>query len=427
MSFNFGNTAFAVWKHGNFARFSVGRFLATFGWQMMGVAVGWRVYELTHDALALGLIGLAQFLPFVSLVMVGGYVADHFDRRSVLIVAFLVECAFISVLMWLTASGSTATWPLYMTVAALGATRAFWAPASSAIVPRLVPLEQVPQAVAANSILFQAAVISGPAFGGLLFLLGAQVVFGSCALAFLGTVLLLLGVQRMPVSLVADPAQRSIRRKYLEGARFVFTHKILLACTSLDLFAVLFGGATALLPIFADQLLAVGPVGLGLLRTAPGAGAASMAAWLAFRPVTRHAGRWLLGGVAVFGCATLVFGLSRSLPLSLFALLVLGAGDMLSVYVRNIVVQMSTPDEIRGRVSAVSSMFIGASNELGEFESGLTAKLLGTVPAVLVGGAATLVVVVVWSRIFPGLRRLDRLSDLGASVELPSARPKTSS
>ncbi|MFT3906994.1 MAG: MFS transporter [Steroidobacteraceae bacterium] len=409
MSWSFGNSALSVWKHGEFARFTIGRFFATIGWQMMGVAVGWRVYELTHDALALGLVGLSQFLPFVSLVMVGGYVADHAERRSVLICAYLVEAVFIGVLVWLTAIGNRATWPIYMTVAALGATRAFWAPASQAILPRLVPLEQVPQAIAANSIMFQVAVISGPALGGLLFLLGAQLVFGLCAVLFLVTALLLLGVRRIPVTTVTDASQPGVRRRFLEGLRFVFSNRILLGCTSLDLFAVLFGGATALLPIFADQLLQVGPAGLGLLRTAPGVGATLMAAVLAFRPVQRHAGLWLLGGVGVFGCATVVFGLSRSLPLSLAVLTVLGAGDMLSVYVRNIVVQMQTPDAIRGRVSAVSAMFIGASNELGEFESGFTARLLGVVPAVVFGGCATVAVVLAWSRLFPGLRRLDQL------------------
>lgn len=407
--FSIDKSALAVWRHAAFARFTLGRFLATLAWQMMGVAVGWRVYELTHDALALGLVGLAQFLPFVSLVMVGGFVADHVERRTVLVGAYLIESVFIGVLLWLTLAGSTVTWPIYMTVAALGATRAFWAPASQAILPRLVPAEEMSLAIAANSVMFQVAVISGPALGGLLFLFGAQLVFALCAALFLITALLLLGVPRIPVTAVVDASQPGIRRRFLEGLRFVFSNRILLGCTSLDLFAVLFGGATALLPIFADQLLRVGPAGLGLLRTAPGVGATLMAALLAFKPLQRHAGSWLLGGVAVFGVATVVFGFSRSLPLSLVALLVLGAGDMLSVYVRNIVVQTHTPDEIRGRVSAVTAMFVGASNELGEFESGVTAKLMGVVPAVVFGGCATLAVVAAWSRLFPPLRRLDSL------------------
>jgi MFS family permease len=297
-------------------------------------------------------------------------------------------------------------WPVYVAVGTFGATRAFWAPAGQAILPSLVPRQQFPDAVAINAILFQVAVIAGPALGGVLFLLGAAVVYGVCLALFLVALVVMAGARTPPIERGAETA---LDQQFLEGVRFVLRERAVLGVISLDLFAVLFGGATALLPIFANDLLHVGPAGLGLLRTAPGAGAALTAGLLALRPIRRHAGAWMFGGVAVFGLATIAFGLSRLFPLSLLALGIAGAGDMLSVYIRGILVQLRTPDAIRGRVSAVNSMFIGASNELGEFESGVTASWFGTVPAVLIGGLCTLVVAAVWLRRFPELRRLDHM------------------
>jgi MFS family permease len=373
---------------------------------MLGVAVGWQVYQLTGDALALGLIGLWQFLPFVSLVLVGGHAADSMDRRWLLVAAFGVECLCVAALLWFTLAGSRSVWPVYLAVGTFGATRAFWAPAGQAILPSLVPRAQFPDAVAINAILFQIAVIAGPALGGLLYLLGAEVVYGTCLALFLSALALMAGARMPPVSRGGEVA---LEQQFLEGVRFVLRERAVLGVISLDLFAVLFGGATALLPIFANDLLHVGPAGLGLLRTAPGAGAALTAAILSLRPIRRHAGGWMFGGVAVYGLAIVLFGCSRLFALSLAALVMAGAADMVSVYIRGILVQLRTPDEIRGRVSAVNSMFIGASNELGEFESGVTARWFGAVPAVIVGGVCTLAVVAVWARRFPELRRLDQL------------------
>jgi MFS family permease len=275
------------------------------------------------------------------------------------------------------------------------------------LVPNLVPLEEFPRALAVNSTLFQTAVIVGPALGGLLFLLGPAVVFGLCAALFLLIVIVGWGLPSQRATPVVP--DETADRRFLDGLRYVMQHRTVLGVISLDLFAVLFGGATALLPIYARDVLHIGPVGLGLLRTAPGVGAALTAGLLTLRPINRHAGAVMFGGVGLFGVCTLVFAVSRHFALSLAALFILGAGDMLSVYIRGILVQLRTPDAIRGRVSAISSMFIGASNELGEFESGVTARWFGAVRAVLLGGGLTLAVVLSWIGLFPELRKLDRL------------------
>jgi MFS family permease len=399
----------AVLRHAQFARFAICRFLTTLSWQMLAVAVGWHVYALTHDPLALGLVGLSEFLPFLLLVMVGGHVADHADRRDVLVIAWSIEALCIGVLLWLTLAGGQAVWPIYLVIVAFGSTRAFYAPAMQALTPTLVPREEFPHAVALNSTLFQIASISGPAIGGALYLLGPSVVFGACLGLFVIAVLLTLslGPHRALRDEATVPATNG--HALLEGLRYVLHQRVVLGVISLDLFAVLFGGATALLPIYAAEVLHIGPVGLGVLRSAPSVGALVAAGILALRPINRHAGAWMFGGVVLFGISTLVFGVSRSVPLSVAALLLLGCGDMVSVYVRGILVQLNTPDGIRGRVSAINSMFIGGSNELGEFESGATARWFGAVRAVLLGGALTLAVVAGWMGLFPELRRLDRL------------------
>ena len=397
----------AALRERDFARYAAARFLATLAWQMLGVGVGWQVYALTRDPLMLGFVGLAQFVPFIALVLPAGQLADHADRRLVLVGAYATEAAAAATLLAFTASGSTRTWPVLAAMALLGSGRAFWMPAGQAITPSLVPVPLFPSAIAINSTLFQTAVIGGPALGGLLYLLGPQVVYACSLGMFLCVIALIATLQpRIP-----RPSQGVGGREVLEGLRYVLRHRTLLGAISLDLFAVLFGGATALLPIVASDVLQVGPAGLGILRSAPAVGAALTAGALALGPVRRQVGRWLFAGVAAFGAATVVFGLSRSLWLSLASLGLLGAGDMLSVYVRHMLVQLETPDSIRGRVSAVNSMFIGASNELGEFESGVTARWFGLVPAIVLGGVATLCVCADFMRRFPELRRMDRFPE----------------
>jgi MFS family permease len=399
----------SVLGHAHYARALAGRFCASLAWQMFTVAVGWQVYALTHDALALGFVGLSEFLPFVILVLFGGHVADRVDRRTVLIVAWSVDALCIGALLAVTVVGLRAVWPLYLAVGGYGAARAFWAPAMQAVVPSLVPRAEFPRAVAISSTLQQVAVISGPAIGGLLFLVGPVLVFGICCTLFVLAVAMALQLPARLALRAPGAARGSTPHELMEGLRYVRCHHSLLGVITLDLFAVLFGGAAALLPIFASDVLRIGPVGLGLLRSAPGVGAALAASLLALRPIERHAGAWMFGGVGLFGIGTLVFALSGSVAWSLAALFLCGCGDMVSVNIRSVLVQMNTPDAIRGRVSAINMMFIGASNELGEFESGVTARWFGAVRAAALGGALTLLVVGSWMRLFPELRRLDRL------------------
>ncbi len=377
---------------------------------MLDVAVGWQVYQLTRNPLDLGFVGLAQFLPFVVLVLPAGHTADRADRRLVLLAAYSVSTAAVVLLLWFTLAGGTQVWPVFVAMTLSGAGRAFWMPTSQAMTPNLVPPEAFQNAVAMNSVLLEIGVIAGPALGGLLYLLGPAVVYAS-ALGLLLLILALISTIR-PVR-AAAPEKASSRPDVLEGIRFVLKRRTVLGAISLDLFAVLFGGATALLPVYASDVLHIGPAGLGILRTAPGVGAALTALMLAFNPIERHVGRWMFGGVAAFGAATIIFGLSQVFWVSLPALAVLGAGDMLSVYIRHVLVQLETPDSIRGRVSAVSSMFIGASNELGEFESGVTARWFGPVLAVVIGGIATLLVVGSYLKLFPELRFMDRFRRRG--------------
>ncbi|MFO1425977.1 MAG: MFS transporter [Steroidobacteraceae bacterium] len=403
----------AALRHRDYRRYAAGRFLATLAWQMLGVAVGWQVYGITRDPLDLGLVGLAQFAPFLALVLPAGHLADRADRRLVIVAAYVIEAACALVLIAFTLSGAHFIWPVFAAMALFGAGRAFWMPTSQAMTVNLVPAEVFPSAISINQTLFETAVITGPAIGGLLYAFGdttglmpgALLVYG-VALVLLLVVVYLMGSIR-PMKPPENAAPVTLHGLF-EGLRFVFRRRPVLGAISLDLFAVLFGGATALLPVYAADILHVGPVGLGVLRTAPGVGAALTAVALAMHPIARHAGRWMFGGVGLYAVATIVFGLSSSFVLSGLALVAIGAGDMVSVYVRHLLVQLETPDAIRGRVSAVSSMFIGASNELGEFESGVTAGWFGTVPAVVAGGAACGIVVLGYLWWFPELRRLDR-------------------
>jgi MFS family permease len=398
-----------VLRYADFTCFLAAKFLATLAAQMQIVAVGWQIYDVTRNPLDLGLIGLSQFIPFVALILPAGHVADHYDRRRVLTLCYASEIVCALALLWFTLQGAARTWPVFAAMMLLGAARAFSMPSSQALLPNLTPREHFGRAVALNSTTFQIATILGPALGGVVYLFGARVVYACVAVLATGAVLLLLRVRAGGrVERAREPPSLAT---LLSGLAFVRSKPAMLGAISLDLFAVLLGGATALLPIFASDILRVGPDGLGLLRTAPGVGAGLCAVVLAFSPIGRDVGRWMFGGVAVFGAATLVFGLSTNFLLSLLALTVLGAADMVSVYVRHLLVQLETPDAIRGRVSAVSSVFIGASNELGDFESGLTAQWWGAVRAVLVGGVATLLVTGLWIRFFPTLWKMDRFPD----------------
>jgi MFS family permease len=378
--------------------------LATLALHMQTVAIGWQLYALTGSALDLGLVGLVQFVPTVALTLVVGQVADRFDRRLVVVTCEVAQAAGTVAL----ALGSLGGWlqrdGILTIVAVIGAARAFENPARAALLPQLVPLALVPRAIASVTSAGQMARIVGPAVGGVLYALGPTTVYGTvAALYVLGAALVAL--VRTAESTHARPPMTS--DSLFSGIAFIVRERVLLGLLSLDLFAVLLGGATALLPIYARDILGTGPWGLGLLRAAPACGALVMSVVLTRRPVGRHAGPILLAGVVVFGLATVVFGVSTALPLSLAALAVLGAADLLSVVIRHSLVQMRTPDAMRGRVSAAHSLTTGTSNQLGEFESGLLAALFGPVPAVLIGGIGTIVVAAVWTQRFPELRRFD--------------------
>ena len=386
--------------YADFRHYAAARFLTTVAVQMQSVAIGWQVYEATGNPLDLGLVGLAQFLPFVILVLPAGQLADRINRQLILVLCYSVEtlCAilFLGWSIWPT----DVVWPVFAVLVLFGCARAFAMPTSQAITPNLVPRSIFPNAVALNSSMGHVATIAGPALGGMLYVLGPNVVYAVVSVILGSAVLLMRRVSLPPMVRSVEPVNW---HALLEGLRFVRVRPIILGAISLDLFAVLFGGAVALLPAFASDVLEVGPGGLGLLRTAPAVGASVTATLLVFHPITRRVGHWLFAGVAVFGIAIVVFGLSSSFFVSLLALSFMGAGDMVSVYIRHMLIQLETPDAIRGRVSAVSAIFIGASNELGEFESGVTAAWWGIVPAAVVGGTVTLVVTGLWSRLFPSL------------------------
>lgn len=397
---------YAAFRSRDFRLFSASRLLSIMALQMQNVAVGWLVYDLTRSAFALGLVGLAAFVPALALVLVTGHVADAFDRRLIMLIAHAATALSAAGLVLFAAMGADAALPVYGLVALAGTARAFGLPAQQALLPLLVPREDFGNAVAWNSSVNQTATISGPALGGVLYLLGPTVVFATVAAAFAAAALLAALIVPRP------PERRRERTSWttlVAGLSFIRAHPVVLGAISLDLVAVFLGGATALLPIFAQDILHVGPVGLGLLRSAPAVGALAMAFTLAHRPVARNAGRRMLQAVALFGLSTIGFSLSTSLYLSLACLAVIGAADMVNVYVRQTLVQTETPDAMRGRVAAVNSIFIGASNELGEFESGTLAALLGAVPAVVIGGAATIAVAALWGRMFPQLAARDRL------------------
>ncbi len=404
-----------VLRHPDLRRYLSARFIVSMATQIQTVAVGWQVFSVSGDPFDLGLVALSQFLPFILLILPAGHVADRYDRRRVQLLTYAILAVCAASLLALSLAGVDDLAPVYAVMVLFGIARAFNQPTAQALLPNIAPEGTFPQAVALNSSLGQIATIAGPALGGALVILGLQVAYAlALALAVVGTILVInlrgggrSDAPREPVSWAT----------LLSGITFVRSRPVVLGSISLDLFAVLFGGATALLPIYAGEILDVGPVGLGIMRAAPAVGAALLAAVLTVRPLRRHVGRWMFGSVAVFGLATIVFGVSTVFAVSLVALLVMGAADMISVFIRHLLVQLETPDEIRGRVSAVNAVFIGASNELGEFESGLTAAWWGVVPAVVIGGGATIVVAALWARLFPVLWHLDRFPDHGTPAK----------
>jgi MFS family permease len=402
-----GRVAFT---HTDFTLYQAARFFIVAALEMQSVAVGWQVYEITRRPLDLGLIGLAQFLPGMLLFLVSGHVADRFDRRKVVTLCY---CGFTlcSALLWtIVGQASRSVHLIYAVVVLIGIVRAFNAPVSRALLPQLVPGEHFPNAVAWNASIFQAATILGPSIGGFLYAFsrGPEAVYATAVATGMAAVFATLQIKLQAQARPREPVNWTT---VLAGFRYIWSHKLVLGSISLDMFAVLLGGAVALLPVYASEILKTGPWGLGLLRSAPGVGAAAMATLVAHRPLRRHAGLTMLWCVAGFGICTIIFGLSRSLILSLVSLLLLGASDMVSVIIRAILVQLATPDEMRGRVNAVDMIFIGVSNELGEFESGLTAHWFGTVPAVVLGGIGTLVVIAIWAWAFPELRNADPITD----------------
>jgi MFS family permease len=386
------------------------RFATTLGTQIQSVAIGWQVYDITRDPVALGYVGLSIFLPMVLLVLPAGDLADRVDRRFMLVASYIVQILASSMLLALTLSGSHAMWAYYSVITLLGIALGLSQPAMQSFLPFLVPLERLPQAIAWNASFYRTAVIAGPAIGGFLYDLGPAANYSLCLVLYIFTVISMLNMRIRPRE--GMPDRGTALERIVGGISFIRQRPIVLGAISLDLFAMFLGGTTALLPIYAREILMIGPIGLGLLRTAPAIGATAVAIVLAKWQLQRRTGLWMFSCVAIFGIATVVFGLSRDFYVSLAALVVTGAGDMISVYVRSAMIQLATPDHMRGRVGSLNSLFIGASNELGEFRAGMTAGALGTVPAVVLGGIGTLSVVALWMWLFPPLRRVDRFSDV---------------
>ena len=388
------------------------RFLTTAASEMQSVAVAWQVYSLTNRPLDLGLVGLAQFLPGIVLFLVAGHTADRVARKRILQTCYFLFACCSALLASLALRGITTVWPIYAALIMNGAIRAFNMPTGQAYLPQLVAPEHFPNAVAWASSVMQAALICGPMAGGLIYsFAGSPVaVYGCAGAAYLIGLVLII---RTRIHAPPRPRGAASMGAVLGGIAYIWREKLILGAISLDLFAVLLGGAVALLPVYAKEILSIGATGLGILRAAPGLGAVMMAILVAYRPISRRAGVTMLLCVLGFGIFTIVFGLSRNVVLSLVSLAFLGALDMVSVIIRHTVIQLGTPDEMRGRVSAVNMIFIGASNEVGQFESGLTAQWFGTVPAVVYGGIGTMVVVALWAWMFPQLRQVDRLPGQG--------------
>ena len=417
-----GHSGLAAFRHIDFSLYEIERFLVVAALEMQSVAVGWQVYEITRRPLDLGLVGLAQFLPNIVLFLLAGHTADRISRKKVLLFCNFGFALCSALLIVITRTEPRDVNAIYAVLVLLGVVRAFNSPAGRALLPQLVPTEVFPNAVAWNATIFQGATILGPALGGLLYaLLGGAA--GVYATSVIGCIVATIALVQISLQPVARRAEELSMKTVLAGLQYIWTHKLILGTISLDLFAVLLGGAVALLPVYAREILRTGPWGLGLLRAAPGAGAAIMAILLAYRPLRRRVGKVLLFCVGAFGAFTIVFGISRNLTLSLLTLVLVGASDMVSVVIRGTLVQIATPDVVRGRVNAVEMIFIGASNEFGEFESGITAQWLGPVEAVILGGIGTLVIVGLWAWLFPELRKTEKLTTLLVEEELPAQAP----
>ena len=398
--------ATSLLRHRPFLAFWLARVCTASAFQMITVAIGWHIYELTHNVLDLGLVGLVEFTPRVLFMLHTGHVADRYDRRRIASLCQIGQ-GLIAVALVVGASTDNVTREMIFAMAfLLGTARAFEMPTTQALLPNIVPTALFPRAVAASASAMQAATIAAPAFGGFLYAFGAFWVYTPTAVLYFIACALVL---TLPSRQAPASQGKATLESLLAGIRFIRSRPDIFGAISLDLFAVLLGGATALLPVFAKDILLTGPWGLGLLRSAPALGALLMSFWLARFPIERNVGRIMFLAVGIFGVTTIAFGLSTSFWFSLGVLVVLGAADMISMVIRGAFVQLETPDEMRGRVSAVNGLFIGASNQLGEFESGLTAHWLGTVPAVVLGGVGTLVVTGVWMKLFPTLAKRDTL------------------
>lgn len=397
----------SLFRDTRYVRYWLARLLSIMGFQMMSVLVGWDIYTMSQSPFYLGLVGLVQFLPMLFSTLPAGYVADHFDRRTVLQIVLAAETVAMGLLALASYEGWANVW-LLMGVAALVATlRTFERPAVGALLPALVTPAMLPRALAVATSSTQTALIVGPALGGFIYLAGAGLAYATVAACYLVSCICVAGIALRRTPRVKKPMSLTTM---MSGFHYLRTNQVLFGAISLDLMAVLLGGAVALLPVFAQDILHVDALGLGFLRAASAVGALAGSVWLARYPLKRHAGKAMFRAVAVFGVATIVFGLSQWFIVSFLALMVAGAADVVSVVVRSTLEQLRTPDEMRGRVGSVNALFIGTSNQLGEFESGMAASLLGAVPAVIVGGIGTLVVVALWQRWFPELRNVDKLA-----------------
>ena len=396
----------SAFHYRNFTIYWISRIAGAFATQILAVAIAWQVYDLTRDPFDLGLIGLVQFLPSVLLVLITGTIADRFNRRWIMAICMGVEAVCAGILFFFALTGLPALWIIYALLAVFGVARDFFGPASSSIVVSHVPPQALSNAITMSSSAWQLAAIAGPVAGGLLYGLSAPVAYMS-ALVLFAVAAITIPLLSLPKLIRSDEPQGW--GLVAAGFRFVWSEKVVFGAISLDLFAVLLGGATALLPAVARDVLHAGPWGLGMLRAAPGIGALAMAAWLSIRPIRDHAGIIMFSGVTLFGLATVVFGLSQTAWISIAALLVMGASDMISVAVRETLIQLWTPDAVRGRVNAVNGVFIGASNELGEFRAGMSASLFGVLPAIVIGGIGTVLVALLWARGFPQLRQARHL------------------